>query len=61
MKATVDQNSCIGCGLCVDICPAVFTMQGEVAEVIADPVPEAEEANCREACESCPVSAITLS
>ena len=60
MKASVDENACIGCGLCVSICPAVFDMPGDVAVVIADPVPEAEEGNCRQACEDCPVSAITL-
>jgi fructose-1-phosphate kinase PfkB-like protein len=24
MKATVDKATCIGCGLCVDVCPQVF-------------------------------------
>lgn len=60
MKATVNDDLCIGCGLCESICPAVFEMQAEVAVVIVDPVPEAEEANCREAAGNCPVSAIDL-
>lgn len=29
MKANVDQNTCIGCGLCVGTCPAVFHMNEE--------------------------------
>jgi ferredoxin len=60
MKATVNPDTCIGCGLCVSTCPAVFEMQGDVAVVVADPVPPEAEANCREAAEGCPVSAITL-
>jgi len=60
MKATVNPDTCIGCGLCVSTCPAVFEMQGDVAVVVADPVPPEAEASCREAAEGCPVSAITL-
>ena len=60
MKATVNPDTCIGCGLCVSTCPAVFEMQGDVAVVVADPVPPEAEAGCREAAEGCPVSAITL-
>lgn len=60
MKATVNPDTCIGCGLCVSTCPAVFEMQGDVAVVVADPVPPEAEVSCREAAEGCPVSAITL-
>jgi ferredoxin len=35
-------------------------MQGAVAAVIADPVPEGVEASCQEASNECPVSAISL-
>lgn len=60
MKANVNQEICIGCGLCETICPAVFAMKESVAEVIAEPVPPQAEAACREAVESCPVTAITI-
>lgn len=59
MKARVNEN-CIGCGLCPNLCPAVFTMtdagvaaaknNGEVAPEYAD--------QTQEAAESCPVDAI---
>lgn len=61
MKANVNQETCIGCGLCESICPAVFSMTGAVAEVIATPVPSPNELACQEAVESCPVAAITIS
>ena len=60
MKAHVNTDTCIGCRLCETICPAVFAMKEPVAQVVADPVPPQEEAACREAAESCPVAAITL-
>jgi len=60
MKAIVDKETCIGCGLCEATCPEVFVMEENVAVVKADPVPPGAEASCREAAESCPVQAITV-
>ncbi len=61
MKAHVDQDVCIGCGLCAETCPAVFVMNDDgLAEVKADPVPAAAADDCRKAAEDCPVEAITI-
>ena len=61
MKAKVDKDTCMSCGLCESICPDVFKMNdSDIAEVIADPVPSEAEASCREATEGCPVDAISL-
>jgi ferredoxin len=61
MKATVDADTCIGCGLCPDICPEVFKLNDEnIAEVIADPVPSEASDAAKEACDSCPVNAISI-
>lgn len=59
MKAIVDKETCIGCGLCEATCPEVFVMEDDVAVVIADPVPSEAEESCREAVDGCPVQAIT--
>jgi len=61
MKATVDQETCVSCGLCVDVCPEVFELNAKgKAEVKVDPVPTEVESSCREAAEQCPVEAITV-
>ena len=60
MKAFVDKDTCIGCGLCCEICEAVFRMD---ASGKAEAVPEAAAENmedARGAAESCPVAAITI-
>jgi len=60
MTAHVNSN-CIGCGLCPNICPSVFTMLDEGVAAAKDEIFPEEEAQAREAAESCPVSAIELS
>ncbi len=61
MKVIVDRDTCIGCGRCQEICPAVFHLDEEAgkAEVI-DP-DACEYVGCCEAAEeNCPVEAITV-
>ena len=60
MKASVDQDLCIGCGICLDTCPEVFKMEGEIAVVCIDPVPSEVEESVRDAIDQCPVEAITI-
>lgn len=60
MKATVDSTLCIGCGICEQICDAVFEMDGDVAVAKTNPVPPDAEDSCREAADACPVDAIAI-
>jgi len=60
MKATVDADTCIGCEVCVGICPDVFQMEDDIAVAKPEDIPEALVDSATEACESCPVDAITL-
>lgn len=58
MHATVTQD-CIGCGLCVNTCPMVFTLADTGVAVAVD-FPTSEEAMVREAADACPVAAIEV-
>ena len=60
MKAQVDAELCVGCGLCVDVCPDVFVMEGDKAKIKSNPVPNGSEENCNKAKEDCPVEAIII-
>ncbi len=60
MKAIVDADLCIGCGLCTEICPDVFSMVGDLAVVGADATTPQAETDCRDAMNQCPVNAISI-
>ena len=60
MTAHVNGN-CIGCGLCPNLCPDIFTMTDEGVAAARDEIFPEQEAQVQEAAESCPVSAIELS
>lgn len=60
MKVTVDEETCIGCEVCVDTCPEVFEMVNDKARVKINEVPKDVVESCREAAENCPVEAIQI-
>ena len=54
---TVDQDKCVGCGECVDVCPAeVYDLQ----DGKSNPVNAEECLGCESCVEVCQQSAITI-
>ncbi len=60
MKAVVDENVCIGCGLCNSICPEVFSMNVEGKAQATDNIPDGKQDEVKDAESSCPVNAISV-
>lgn len=61
MKAYVDKDTCIGCGLCPAICPEIFEMEDDGKAVASkSEVPENLILSAKEAEDQCPVTAITV-
>ena len=60
MKVTIDVDACIGCGLCVSVCPEVYKMEDDKAVVFVSAIPKGAEGACRKAAEDCPVTAIVV-
>ncbi|NQT46122.1 MAG: ferredoxin [Candidatus Omnitrophica bacterium] len=60
MVAKVIDETCVGCGLCVDACPEVFVMEGDKAIVKGDAIPAEAKENAEKAKSDCPVEAITI-
>ena len=62
MKATVNKNRCIGCGLCASVASSVFALisDGLAENILGDEIPSEFEDSVSEASESCPVSAIEV-
>lgn len=56
---SVNQDYCIGCGVCVDICPKVFYLENKKAYVSNRNVLEPMAVKVRKAAEECPADAIS--
>ncbi|MFQ6087962.1 MAG: ferredoxin [Candidatus Methanofastidiosia archaeon] len=57
-KVELDKEECIGCGACENICPELFALKSDVAEVLEEEIND--PACAKEACEMCPVECIKV-
>jgi ferredoxin len=61
MQAKVDKDSCIGCELCVTICPEVFKLGDDgLVETIDQEIAEAYLDKAKEAKDCCPLECISI-
>jgi len=57
-KPVVEQDECVGCGNCEEVCPEVFRLNEDGVAEVHDPEGAAED-KIRDAIESCPVQCIS--
>jgi ferredoxin len=61
LRVTIDADRCDGHALCEDAAPDVVTVgDDDVAEVVADPVPEGQRSNVERAVQMCPKGALRI-
>ena len=57
MAIKIDEEACIGCELCVQVCPDAFEMNNDGKSVVKPGVDENQDC-VEEAIDTCPTSAI---
>jgi ferredoxin len=61
MKAYVDKETCIGCGLCPSICPEVYRMDDDDKAVAQEEdIDDKYLDDAKDAEDQCPVAAISV-
>lgn len=60
MKVKINKNKCLGCGLCMSLCPEVFILKNGKSQVKEKADLEKNKEKIKEAADNCPVQAIEI-
>ena len=61
LRIALDRDACCGYGICQDICPRLYSVEGSgIVELLSDSIPVELEASAIEAAEACPQYAIKI-
>ena len=58
MKIKIDKQKCLGCGICIKLCPEVFELKDGKSEIKEEVDLEKNKDCIKEVIDSCPVTAI---
>lgn len=58
-KVMIDEEQCIGCEACVELCPAVFSFDDAAGKALVNEGADADEECVDEAIDSCPAECIS--
>ena len=58
-QVIIDQDECIGCGTCVELCPEVFALNEDENKAYVTTPEGGDQACIEDAIASCPVACIT--
>lgn len=61
MKARIDRDGCIGCGVCVGVCDEVYRMADDGKAEVYGELTELNIQTANQAADQCPVSVIEIS
>ena len=60
VKAKINREGCISCGLCVSTCPDVFAMADDGFAEVCGEITDGNAAEAQEAADNCPVNVIEI-
>ena len=60
IKVQLNNDECIGCEKCAEICPEIFIMNETVAKLKCEIVEKKYERSCKEAADTCPMDIIII-
>ena len=58
-KVVIDEDECVGCEACVELCPEVFEFDDDTEKAIVIMAEGGDEESIQEAIDSCPSECIT--
>lgn len=60
IKIKIDEELCVGCGMCASLCPEVFELKEGKSAIKKEVNLEKYESQIKKAAENCPVEAIEI-
>ncbi len=59
-KVKIDKQKCLGCGVCISLCPEVFELKDGKSKIKEEVDLEKHKDCIKQAAENCPVGAIEI-